>query len=71
MIACDVPELLMGMLWIGEEGEKKSMLECCRPLKVEVFRLEDESLLKDWTEFRSPDYAGRHGMRVPTGEGQQ
>lgn len=61
----------MGMLWIGEEGEKKSMLECCRPLKVEVFRLEDESLLKDWTEFRSPDYAGRHGMRVPTGEGQQ
>lgn len=44
------------------------MLDCCRPLKVEVFKLDDENILKDWKQFESPDYAGRHGMHVPTGE---
>ena len=52
----------------GEEGEKKSMLECCRPLQVEVFRLEDESLLNGWKEPQVSQYRGRHGMDVPLGE---
>lgn len=57
----------------GGEGvkgeEKKSMLECCRPLKVEVFELEDRDVvLKDWKPYESPDYRGRHGMNVPEGE---
>lgn len=54
----------------GVEGEeKKSMLECCRPLKVEVFELEDRDVvLKDWKPYESPDYRGRHGMNVPEGE---
>lgn len=46
------------------------MLDCCRPLKVEVFRLKDDNVLTGWQQFKSPDYAGRHGMRVPTGEGK-
>ncbi|KAK5741467.1 hypothetical protein LTR17_003902 [Elasticomyces elasticus] len=52
----------------GEEGEKKSMLDCCRPLKVEVFRLDDDSVLGAWHEPTSPSYRGRHGMNVPIGE---
>ncbi|KAF1347564.1 hypothetical protein BDV97DRAFT_383760 [Delphinella strobiligena] len=39
----------------GEEGEKKSMKDCCRPLKVEVFSLDDETLL-EWTEPQPPAY---------------
>lgn len=54
-----------------EEGkEKKSMLECCRPLKVEVFELQDrQDVLKDWKQYERPAYQGRHGMAVPGGEG--
>lgn len=61
----------------GEEGgseekekkEKKSMLECCRPLKVEVFELKERDVvLKDWKPYERPDYRGRHGMSVPEGE---
>jgi uncharacterized protein YcgI (DUF1989 family) len=52
----------------GEEGEKKSMLDCCRPLRVEVYTLDDESLLKDWKPFEPPKYKGLHGMNVPIGE---
>lgn len=52
----------------GEEGEKKSMLDCCRPLKVEVFELQDQNVLSGWQEPKVPDYLGRHGMSVPLGE---
>jgi len=53
----------------GEEGEQKSMLECCRPLKVEVFSLKDEAtVLQGWKEPQPPKYRGRHGMKVPVGE---
>ncbi|GIZ46321.1 hypothetical protein CKM354_000945000 [Cercospora kikuchii] len=54
---------------VGKEEEKKSMLECCRPLKVEVFELKERDVvLKDWTPFERADYRGRHGMKVPEGE---
>lgn len=57
----------------GGEGEgkeeKKSMLECCRALHVEVFELEERDVvLKDWKMYERPDYRGRHGMNVPEGE---
>ena len=52
----------------GEEGEKKSMLECCRPLKVEVFKLDDEGVLDNWKKPQPPKYRGSHGMQVPAGE---
>lgn len=55
----------------GEAKEGKSMLECCRPLEVEVWKLRDqEQVLGDWTPPLPPDYRGRHGMSVPTGEVQ-
>ncbi|KAK5726749.1 hypothetical protein LTR15_002637 [Elasticomyces elasticus] len=52
----------------GEEGEKKSMLDCFRPLKVEVFRLDNDNILSAWREPTFPQYRGRHGMDVPMGE---
>lgn len=52
----------------GTEGEKKSMLDCCRPLKVEVFRLADEAMLSGWREPQRPAYKGTHGMTIPSGE---
>lgn len=53
----------------GEEGEKKSMLDCCRPLKVEVFTLDDQKkVLEGWSEPQPPAYRGVHGMHLPVGE---
>jgi hypothetical protein len=46
------------------------MEKCCRPLKVEVFRLEDESLLErnGWKPADVAPYRGMHGLTVPQGE---
>ncbi|KAH9822792.1 C6 transcription factor [Teratosphaeria destructans] len=55
----------------GEEGEKKSMKDVCRALKVEVFAIEDRSVLEGWREPETPKYGGRHGMAVPVGEGAE
>ncbi|KAK3725411.1 hypothetical protein LTR37_000381 [Vermiconidia calcicola] len=52
----------------GEGQEKKSMLDCCRPLKVEVFKITDSKELERWVAPQSPAYRGAHGMKVPTGE---
>lgn len=52
----------------GEEGEKRSMKDCCRPLKVEVFKILDEALLESWKPPKVADYRGKHGMKVPIGE---
>lgn len=56
----------------AEEGkEKKGMLDCCRPLKVEVFRLVDEEkVLAGWEEPKPPAYRGMHGLKIPLGEAQ-
>lgn len=63
--------------WGWDEGSgssdgtgKKSMLECCRPLHVEVSRLVDQEILKDWYPPAPPQYRGLHGMTVPPGEKQ-
>jgi len=52
----------------SEEAEKKSMADCCRPLKVEIYSLGCNESLKGWTEPQPPLYRGMHGMRVPLGE---
>ncbi|KAK4505750.1 hypothetical protein PRZ48_003715 [Zasmidium cellare] len=54
----------------GEEGEGKTMLDVCRPLKVEVFKIDDVEVFKNWKQPESPAYKGAHGMRVPLGEKQ-
>lgn len=52
----------------GEAGEKKSMIDCCRPLRVEVFEVLNDKLLSQWKEPQVPNYKGKHGMKVPEGE---
>lgn len=57
----------------GKEGdgeEQGGMKECCRPLKVEVFELEDQGVLEGWEEPKGNGYRGRHGLGVPIGERQ-
>lgn len=54
----------------GKEGGGEGMKECCRPLKVEVFELEDERVLEEWEGPRGNGYRGRHGLGVPLGEGR-
>ena len=54
----------------GSDSEKE-MIQCCRPLKVEIFKLDDEVNVlagSGWTEARQPEYTGMHGMVVPEGE---
>ena len=59
-------------LWGFGADSEREMVKCCRPLKVEVFRLEDESLLgqNGWKAPEVAPYKGAHGMRVPRGESQ-
>ena len=44
--------------------EARDPLEVCRPLGVEVYRI-DPALLAGWGPPKSPDYRGRHGMVEP------
>ncbi|KAK1671622.1 hypothetical protein BDP55DRAFT_288468 [Colletotrichum godetiae] len=57
-------------LWGFGEDSEEEMIKCCRPLKVEVFRLEDEGLLQrgGWRPAEVSKYSGRHGMEIPLGE---
>ncbi|KAK6834519.1 meiotic chromosome segregation protein [Apiospora arundinis] len=59
-------------LWGFGADSEKEMIKCCRPLKVEVFRLEDEALLAQngWKSPEVAPYKGAHGMRIPQGESQ-
>ncbi|KAH8898338.1 meiotic chromosome segregation protein [Thozetella sp. PMI_491] len=51
----------------GEDNEEQ-MIKCCRPLKVEVFRLEDDTLLEKvgWKPAEVAPYKGLHGLGVPS-----
>ncbi|MCC5885605.1 MAG: DUF1989 domain-containing protein [Gammaproteobacteria bacterium] len=49
-------------LWGPEAGDP---LQVCRPLAVEVYRLEP-ALLEGWSAPELPDYRGRHGMAAPS-----
>ena len=59
----------LSMWGFGSDSEKE-MVKCCRPLKVEVFSLENEEevLGGRWEEAQRPEYRGLHGMVVPEGE---
>ena len=49
------------------------MIKCCRPLKVEVFRIEDPELLEKsgWKPAEVAPYRGTHGMVPWEGEPQK
>lgn len=57
-------------LWGFGSDSEKEMIKCCRPLKVEVFELEDEALLrsKSWRPAEKAPYRGVHGINIPEGE---
>ncbi|CAK9440072.1 uncharacterized protein LODBEIA_P41720 [Lodderomyces beijingensis] len=46
------------------EGEEGDMRDCCRPLEIEVYSLDDEAaVLKGWSEPKVVDYRGNHGLK--------
>ncbi|KAK4642751.1 hypothetical protein QC761_400370 [Podospora bellae-mahoneyi] len=51
-------------LWGFGADSEKEMEKCCRPLKVEVFRLEDGGLLEreGWRKAEESGYKGGHGL---------
>ena len=59
-------------LWGFGADSEKDMIKCCRPLQVEVFKLEDAKFLDDrgWKPADPSRYTGNHGMAIPQGEGE-
>jgi uncharacterized protein YcgI (DUF1989 family) len=50
----------------GEGEEGVDMVDTCRPLGVEVSRIDDQSVLEKWKSPKSPEYKGLHGLKMPT-----
>jgi len=42
------------------------MVDCCRPLGVEVYEMTDPKILEGWKPPESPNYRGMHGITLPT-----
>lgn len=57
-------------LWGFGEDSEKEMIKCCRPLKVQVYKLEDPGLLErgGWKPAEVAPYRGNHGLAIPQGE---
>ncbi|VVT56468.1 uncharacterized protein SAPINGB_P005077 [Magnusiomyces paraingens] len=55
-------------LWGWGETDEDSQVKCCRPLGVEVYKIVDEELLKDWKEPEVAPYYGNHGLKTPVFE---
>lgn len=50
--------------WAKNEG-KDPMVDCCRPLRVEVCKITDPEILEGWGEPEPAKYEGLHGMVMP------
>ena len=48
--------------WKKGAGGTDDMLQCCRPLGVDVFKLTDPAILEDHQPLESPSYRGMHGI---------
>ena len=53
--------------WAKSVG-KDAMVDCCRPLGVEVYRITDPKVLEGWKQPELAKYDGMHGMAMPTFE---
>ncbi|KAK0615175.1 hypothetical protein B0T17DRAFT_646769 [Bombardia bombarda] len=53
-------------LWGFGSDSQKDMIKCCRPLQVEIYKLEDDDLLQKlgWQAAEPAKYRGMHGMTV-------
>ncbi|KAL7271632.1 hypothetical protein RUND412_005596 [Rhizina undulata] len=49
----------------GEGSEGVDMVDCCRPLGVEVYKLTQEGVLGGWEEPKYARYGGVHGVTMP------
>ncbi|QPH19642.1 hypothetical protein C2857_004930 [Epichloe festucae Fl1] len=58
--------------WGFGSDNEKGMIKCCRPLHVQVYRLEDGDFLgrQGWKPAEVSPYNGRHGVVSPEGEKQ-
>ncbi|EEU38143.1 uncharacterized protein NECHADRAFT_48248 [Fusarium vanettenii 77-13-4] len=45
-------------------GGADDMLATCRPLRVEVWEITDQTVLKDWESSEPPAYKGLHGIEL-------
>ena len=55
--------------WGETEEDKQKMLDCCRPLEIEVYSLDDkESALDGWKAPEVANYKGNHGLTGPKKE---
>lgn len=56
--------------WGFGDDSQRDMARCCRPLRVQVFRLGDPGLLArlGWEPAQVARYAGMHGITAPLGE---
>lgn len=55
-------------LWDWGEGDEETevdMVDCCRPLGIEVYEITDKSLLKGWDGPKVSQYKGNHGLVFP------
>lgn len=58
-------------LWGFGSDSEKEMIKCCRPLKVEVFQLQNQAEILSadkWQPAQRAVYNGMHGIKVPLGE---
>lgn len=52
--------------WGEDDLDTSKMVDCCRPLGIDVYEIEDESVLKDWTPPQFSGYKGNHGLQNPS-----
>lgn len=50
----------------GDEDTKVDMVDCCRPLSIEVYKITDDAVLKNWKSPEVANYKGQHGLKFPT-----
>lgn len=51
--------------WGETEDNAQTMTDCCRPLGVEIYSIE-EADLEGWTPPECPKYKGNHGLKGPS-----
>lgn len=52
--------------WNKNPQGPDEMLQCCRPLGVEVYKIADPAVLEGWSEPQPVTYKGLHGIKLPT-----
>lgn len=51
-----------------EWSDEEAMRATCKPLGVEVYKIQDAAVLRGWQPPKPNSYRGMHGMTIPRGE---